>query len=181
MINNKKISDMVYIAVFAVIIAICSWLSIPTAIPFTMQTFGVFFTVGMLGGKKGSVAVLLYMLLGAIGIPVFSEFRGGIGIMLGTTGGYIMGFLFSALVFWLFESILGRKVWVMILGMSVGLIVCYAFGTAWFMTLYAKETGSIGAATALNWCVTPYIIPDIVKIGLAILLCERLKNVINVR
>ena len=65
---------MVYIAVFAVLIAICSWISIPTTVPFTLQTFAVFLAVGVLGGKRGSLSVLIYILLGAVGIPVFAGF-----------------------------------------------------------------------------------------------------------
>ena len=84
---------MVYIAVFAVLIAICSWISIPTTVPFTLQTFAVFLAVGVLGGKRGSLSVLIYILLGAVGIPVFAGFSGGFGILLGQTGGYIVGFL----------------------------------------------------------------------------------------
>lgn len=97
-IKGSKTYDMVYIAVFAVIMAICSWISIPAQVPFTLQTFGVFVAVGVLGGKRGTLAVLVYILLGALGIPVFAGFQGGMGILLGTTGGYIVGFLFSSLV-----------------------------------------------------------------------------------
>lgn len=74
--------------VFAVLIAICSWISIPMTVPFTLQTFAVFLAVGVLGGKRGSLAVLIYILLGAVGIPVFAGFSGGIGVLLGNTGGY---------------------------------------------------------------------------------------------
>lgn len=92
--EKSKTYDMVYIAVFAVLMAICSWISIPTVVPFTLQTFGVFLAIGVLGGKRGSLAVLVYILLGAIGVPVFAGFTGGIGILLRNTGGYIVGFLF---------------------------------------------------------------------------------------
>ena len=98
--TRSKTYDIVYIGVFAVIMAICSWISIPTTVPFTLQTFGVFIAVGVLGGKRGSLAVLVFIILGAIGIPVFSGMTGGVGILLGSTGGYIIGFLFSALVMW---------------------------------------------------------------------------------
>ncbi|MEI3229118.1 MAG: biotin transporter BioY [Lachnospiraceae bacterium] len=94
-ITRNKTRDMVYIAIFAVLIAICSWISIPTTVPFTLQTFAVFLAVGVLGGKRGTLSILIYLLLGAIGVPVFAGFTGGIGIVLGTTGGYIIGFLFS--------------------------------------------------------------------------------------
>ena len=75
--TRSKTYDIVYIAVFAVIMAICSWISIPTAVPFTLQTFGVFVAVGVLGGKRGTLSILVFILLGAIGVPVFAGFSGG--------------------------------------------------------------------------------------------------------
>ena len=135
--TRSKTYDLVYIAVFAVVMAVCSWISIPAQIPFTLQTFGVFMAVGVLGGKRGSLAVLVYILLGAIGVPVFAGFSGGLGILLNNTGGYIIGFLFSALVMWAMEKLPGKKAVMQIVSMIVGLIVCYAFGTAWFMIVYS--------------------------------------------
>lgn len=173
--------DMAYIAMFAVMIAVCSWISIPATVPFTLQTFGVFLAVGVLGGKRGTLAVLVYLLLGTVGVPVFAGFSGGIGCLLGTTGGYIVGFLFSALVMWLMERLLGKKPWVLALSMVLGLLVCYAFGTVWFMQVYAKTAGAIGMWTALGWCVFPYIIPDAVKIILAMVLSRRLAAAIKLR
>ena len=85
--TKTRTYDMAYIAIFAVLIAICSWISIPMTVPFTLQTFGVFMAVGVLGGKRGSLAVLVYILLGAIGVPVFAGFSGGFGILLNNTGG----------------------------------------------------------------------------------------------
>ena len=83
--SRSKTYDMVYIAIFAVLMAICSWISIPMSVPFTLQTFGVFLAVGVLGGKRGTLAIVVYVLLGAIGIPVFAGFTGGIGIILSNT------------------------------------------------------------------------------------------------
>lgn len=174
MTNKFKTLDMVYIAVFAVLIAICSWISIPTTVPFTLQTFAVFLAVGVLGGKRGSLSVLIYILLGAVGIPVFAGFSGGFGVLLGQTGGYIVGFLFSALLMWLMEALLGKKTWVLGLSMVLGLIVCYAIGTVWFMVVYAKNTEAVELAVVLGWCVIPFIIPDLIKIGLALALSKRL-------
>ena len=96
--SKSKTYDLVYIAVFAVLMAVCSWISVPTAVPFTLQTFAVFMAVGVLGGRRGTMAVALYIILGAVGVPVFAGMTGGIGILTGTTGGYIVGFLFSALL-----------------------------------------------------------------------------------
>ncbi|MBQ0058373.1 MAG: biotin transporter BioY [Lachnospiraceae bacterium] len=168
---------MVYIGLFVALMAICSWISIPLAVPFTLQTFGVFIAVGVLGGKKGTLAVLIYVLIGAIGIPVFSGFKGGIGALTGTTGGYIIGFICSALVMWLIEKTLGNKPVIRIISMLLGLLVCYIFGTAWFMVVYARTSGAVGLATVLGWCVIPFIIPDLVKIALAYILTPRLKKV----
>lgn len=178
--GRSKTYDVVYVGVFAVLITICSWISIPTLVPFTLQTFAVFLTVGLLGGKRGTMAVLVYVLLGAIGIPVFAEFTGGIGIILNNTGGYIIGFIFSALVMWLMESLLGRKLWVKGLSMVLGMCVCYVIGTAWFMIVYTRDAGAVGLATVLSWCVIPFIIPDIVKIALALFLSNRLSGVIRI-
>ena len=175
-VQRSKTYDNVYIAVFAVIMAICSWISIPAAVPFTLQTFGVFIAVGVLGGKRGSLSVLVFILLGAIGIPVFANFSGGIGVLAGPTGGYIIGFLFSALLMWAIEKLPGKKSVMQIVSMIAGLIVCYAFGTVWFVIVYGRMNGPIGFTAALASCVVPFIIPDIIKIALAYVLSRKLRK-----
>ena len=177
--TKLTVRDMAYIAMFAVIMAVCSWISVPYVVPFTLQTFGVFLAVGVLGGKRGTLAVLIYILLGCVGLPVFAGFSGGIGVILGSTGGYIVGFLFTALVMWALEKMPGNRTVVSILSMVLGLIVCYAFGTLWVMLVYARTTGPVGLWTALGWCVFPYIIPDLVKIALALVLQKRLRAAIR--
>lgn len=169
--------DVTMIAVCTAMMVICSWISIPATVPFTMQTFGVFLCVGLLGGRRGTLAISVYLLLGAVGLPVFSGFTGGIGHLFGATGGYIIGFLFSALVMWLIEHLPGRNLKTLVLSMIAGLITCYAFGTAWFMVVYAKDSGSVGLMTALGWCVFPYVIPDAVKIGLATVITRRVRQI----
>lgn len=170
---------MAYIGLFAVVIAICSWISIPTVVPFTLQTFAVFLAVAVLGGKRGTLAVIVYVLLGAVGLPVFSGFKGGIGVLLNTTGGYIIGFVFSALVMWAFEKSFGKKTWALILSMVLALAVCYAFGTVWFMIVYAKNVGTVGLSAVLGWCVIPFIIPDLAKITLAFILSNRISKAVT--
>lgn len=168
--------DMAYIGVLAVVIAVCSWISIPAAVPFTLQTFAVFLAVILLGGKRGTLAVLVYILLGAMGIPVFAGFRGGIGVLFNNTGGYIAGFLCSALIMWAAERLFGRKLWVQAASMILGLMACYAVGTAWFMLVYIRNTGAVGVMTVLGWCVIPFLIPDVVKIMLALMLGNVLRK-----
>lgn len=172
-----RAKDMAYIAVFTALLAVCAWISVPMpwGVSYTLQTMGVFLAVGVLGGKRGTLAVLVYLLLGAVGVPVFSGFRGGAAALLGTTGGYIAGFLFSALVMWAMERLLGKKLTVLALSMVVGLAVCYAFGTAWYMVVYTQSSGPVALGTVLGWCVTPFILPDLVKIALALLLTARLR------
>ena len=176
--KKMKTLDMVYIALFACLMAICAWISIPGQIPFTLQTMGVFLAVGLLGGKRGT-AVLVYILMGAVGLPVFSGFAGGLGKLLGTTGGYIVGFLVSALLMWAMEALFGSKKWVLPASMVVGLIACYAFGTAWFMVVYTSSKGAITLGAVLGMCVIPYIIPDAVKIAVALLLTKALKRFVK--
>ena len=172
--------DVVYAALFAVLIAICSWISIPATVPFTLQTLGVFLTVSVLGGRRGTLSVLVYILLGAIGLPVFSGFTGGIGILLGNTGGYIIGFLFSALTMWLISHLAGSGRIVQAVSMLAGLLVCYAFGTAWFMIVYTRGNGPVSLAVVLGWCVIPFIIPDLIKIAVALLIGSRIRKYANI-
>ena len=170
--------EAAYIAMGAALIAVCSWISIPTAVPFTMQTFAICLVTAVFGLKSGLWAVAVYLLLAAVGAPVLSGFRGGVGAMLGTTGGYLLGFLFTALIVGLTVERLGRRPLVLALSMALGVLVCYAFGTAWFMLVYARGRGPIGVTTALGWCVFPYLIPDAVKILLAVLLTGRLRRLL---
>ena len=174
--DSNKTRDIVYMSVFTAMISICSWISIPASIPFTLQTMGVFTTVGLLGGKRGTLTVLTYILLGAIGVPVFAGLTGGVSVLLGTTGGYIIGFLLSALLMWGIETIMGRNQIVLAFSMVAGLIVCYVFGTAWFMLIYTQHSGVIGLSTVLGLCVITFIIPDLIKIGVALFLTNRLKK-----
>ncbi|SCJ89900.1 Biotin ECF transporter S component BioY2 [uncultured Eubacterium sp.] len=177
--KRNKTYDMVCIAIFAVLMAVCSWIAVPTTVPFTMQTFGLFLTVGVLGGKRGTLAILIFILLGAVGIPVFSGFTGGLGILFGTTGGYIIGFIFSGLVMWAMEKLIGRKTWALALAMVLAMIVYFTFGTAWFMAVYGRTVGPIGLSAVLGWCVLPFVIPDILKMMLALMLSGRLSKIIE--
>ena len=175
--RSSKTYDMVYIAIFVVLIIICSWITVPVgAIPVTMQTFAIFLAMGVLGGKRGSMAVLVYLLIGCVGLPVFSGFQAGIGTLFSQTGGYLLGFLPAVLMMWLLEKMFGRKGRIQILGMISGLLICYGVGTVWFMLLYIRNTGEIGLGTVLTLCVLPFIIPDLIKISLAYILTGRLSR-----
>lgn len=171
------ITDMVYAALGAVLIAVCAWISLPFAIPVTMQTFAVFLVSGMFGGRRGTMSVVIYMLLGCVGLPVFTGFRGGVHVLAGPTGGYLLGFLIVPLIVGGAMKLGGRKMWVCALSMTAGLILCYAFGTAWFKILYMHRGENIGILTVLGTCVFPFIIPDVLKIGLAVVVMRRIARV----
>jgi len=155
---------MVLCSLFAALIAVCAWISVPVMdIAFTLQTLGIFLSFGLLGGKRGSAAVILYLLLGAAGMPVFSGFRGGIGVLAGVTGGFLWGFALIGPVYRLLERF-GR-----LPAMIASQLVCYLCGCLWFY-LY---TGG-GLWLILLRCVVPFLIPDAIKIALACILSRRL-------
>lgn len=174
-----KTRDLTYIAIMVALMAVCSWITIPTVVPFTLQTFGVFLASALLGGKRGTLAVLVYILLGAVGAPVFAGFVGGPGALFGTTGGYILGFLAQAAVLWAGERLLGRSPAAFLLSGVLGLAVCYLIGSVWFLFLYSRTTGPIGMATVLGWCVFPFVIPDLVKLALAMAVGKRLSRALH--
>ena len=139
-----------------------------------MQTFGVGAALCVLGGRKGLLSIAVYVLLGLIGVPVFANFSGGAGVLFGMTGGYIIGFLVMGAVYWLITARFGTKPGVTAAALAVGLLLCYAFGTAWFMAVYSREKGDITLISALTMCVFPFIIPDALKLAAAVLLAEKL-------
>ena len=161
-------------ALAAALMALCSWISLPTAVPFTLQTFALFLTLGVLGGRLGALAVGVYLLLGAVGLPVFAGFSGGLGALLGATGGYLLGFLLTALTVWGAERLWGRSAPVFLASCLAGLGLCYLFGTVWFAAVYASSSGPVGLAAVLGWCVAPFVLPDLAKLALALALRRRL-------
>ena len=173
--EEMKARNMALCGLFAAILTVCAWISIPVGdMVITLQTFGIFLTLGLLGGRYGSVTLLVYLLLGAVGAPVFSGFRGGLGALLGTTGGYIFGFMLTCLFYWLITS---RKdsPRTRLAAMVLGLGLCYLCGSWWYMTRYL-EAGAVTFGMVMIKCVVPYLIPDAIKLTLAWLLTGKLKR-----
>ena len=171
---KPKALNLTMTALFAVIICICSMLSIPAAIPFTMQTFAVFLALFMLGGKYGTLSIAVYILLGITGLPVFHNFTGGIGILMGSTGGFILGFILCGAVYLLMTRPISKKPFFKLISAFAGLVICYITGTLWFV--FTSSQGA-GFGTALLTCVVPFIVPDAVKILLAYFISQRLNKV----
>lgn len=171
-----SVRDMALCALFAALLAVGAWITIPGPVPFTMQTFVIFVALGVLGGRNGTIAIMLYLLLGAVGLPVFSGFNGGLGALLGVTGGYLVGFVLTGLIYWLLTALLGQKAWVRLVAMALGLLLCYAAGTVWFLVVYIRNTGMITLGAVLVKCVVPFLLPDGCKLALAWLITARLNR-----
>ena len=172
-----KIRNMVLCGLFAALITLCAWLSIPLGdVAITLQTFAVFLCLRVLGGKLGTLTVLVYLLLGAVGIPVFSGFRGGFGALLGPTGGYLTGFLACGLIYWLLTSLFPTR---QTLALLAGLLVCYVFGSLWYYRFYLTAGGSGTITVILIQTLLLYLPPDIVKLFLARRLSKRILEKIS--
>lgn len=173
--SKNYLLNIVYIAMFMAVMIVCAQIQIPFGqVPFTLQTLGVFAAAAMLGWKRGTICVLVYALAGFIGLPVFAGFSGGAGILLGPTGGYIVGFVFTALIVGLMTEKLGKRLWVLVVSMIAGMALCYLFGTVWFVIVMKTDF-----VTAMMMCVVPYLIADGLKIAVASVLVNRLDKVIR--
>lgn len=165
--KKDRIFDITLIALMAAVICVCSWITVPIgAVPFTLQTFGVFLALRFLGGKKGTAAIIVYLLIGAAGLPVFSNFGAGIGKILGPTGGYMFGFIFSGITVILLEKFDTQNKYLRIITDFIALFGCYSLGTIWFYLFVGRQSG-MSIYAVLSACVIPFIIPDITKIAFA--------------
>lgn len=171
----NKSRDIALMGMLLGIMVISTWISIPMTVPFTLQTFAIFLTILLMGTWRGFFVVLAYIVLGLIGLPVFSGFKSGFAAIAGPTGGYILGFLLTAIVTGkLLEFLPDKKIY-RYLSMFIGLVVCYSFGTFWFVNMYTKS--AMNFSRALSLCVIPFIIPDVLKILLADYIAKLLKKV----
>ena len=163
--------DLILCALFAALTAICSQIAIPLQpVPLNLATLSVYLAGGVLGGAYAALSQVVYVLLGMAGVPVFSSLRGGLAVLAGPTGGYIAGYILSALVIGLMAARRG-KWWQLALALLAGTAVCYALGTAWYMLMSGAPLGS-----ALGLCVLPFLPGDAVKIAVAVALIPQLKR-----
>ena len=180
MYSISKTKKMIYISMMTVVMAICSLITIPGAVPFTLQTMAVFMGIWIIGGKYMTYSLILYMIMGSIGVPVFSGFKGGIGVILGPTGGYIVGFVLITGGVWIYEKItddISDKIQIII--MIAGMLLCYFCGTVWYMYVMKITINGEGISSILMICVVPYILPDTIKFILAKIIGKRVKRHID--
>lgn len=157
-----KRRDYLTAALLGAVLCLLGPFSLPMGpIPLSLATLGVYLAAGLLGPRRGCAAVGLYLLLGALGLPVFAGFAGGIQRLLGPTGGFLLGYLLCALLSgWLVARC--KQPWGVPLALGVSTLALYAVGTLWFSL---QTQGSVGAALLL--CVVPFLVGDGVKIAVA--------------
>ena len=171
--KQLKTRDIAYVALAVALLAVCAFITIPATVPFTLQVFGVFFVLELLGGRRGALAVWLYLLFGAIGLPVCAGFRGGFSVLLSATGGFIMAFAAVALLYFVLSFFRAPR-WTHYPLAILSLALIYFGGSAWFVYMMG---GSL--KHALLVCVVPFILPDLIKVVLAFLLAQRLAKVVQ--
>lgn len=173
-VDNQKIrtKQMVLIALMTAVTCVLGPLSIPlpfSPVPISLTNFAIFLAIFILGMKNGTISFIIYLLLGAVGVPVFSSFRGGLQVLAGPTGGYLIGFIFLALIMGFALDHFDRKLVPTIIGMIIGMAVCYAFGTVWLARLL-----SLSFKEGLMMGVIPYLPGDAAKIIIAAIVGPKL-------
>ncbi len=156
---------------FTAIIVICSWITIPSAIPFTLQIFAIVLSCYVLG-FYAFLSYFCYLLLGAIGVPVFSGFNFGVSVIIGPTGGFLLGFIFTILI-----SVIGKRLAknqvVLFLITLIGLVACYIFGIIWYVFIYLNKDFTF-IIEAIKILILPFILFDMLKIILAQFISQKL-------
>lgn len=173
-VDHQKIKtkQMVLIALMTAVTCVLGPLSIPlpfSPVPISLTNFAIFLAIFVLGMKNGTISFIIYLLLGAVGVPVFSSFRGGLQVLAGPTGGYLIGFIFLALIMGFALDHFDRKLVPTIIGMIIGMVVCYAFGTVWLAKLL-----SLSFKEGLMMGVIPYLPGDAAKIIIAAIVGPKL-------
>lgn len=171
--NSKfTIQQIAMIAVMTAVTCVLAPLSIPIGpVPISLTNLVIYFSLFILGTKKGTISYLIYLLIGLVGIPVFSSFTSGPGKLFGPTGGYLIGFIPLALIAGFFIDHFRNKKALCFLGMILGTAVCYALGTAWLAV-----QAHMGFQSALMAGVIPFLPGDFIKMILALLIAPQIRK-----
>lgn len=178
--TGNKTFYLVITALFAAVIAVASWITVPlpfTPIPINLATLAVTLTGALLRYKYGTFSVIVYLLLGAVGVPVFAGFTGGLGHIAGPTGGYLVGYVTSALICGLAIEFLGKnetKWWVTLTAAFLGTLSCYILGTIWFIVLTHNTL-----AAAMTMCVIPFLPGEVFKLIASVVIVSALKPALD--
>ena len=159
----KNTIELIKVAMFASITAILSQIVLPIGpVPYNLGLLGALLAGMLCRPSTATLSMVAYILMGMIGLPVFAGFVGGIGVLLNSTGGYLLGYILTAFL----TSLARNKKWyITVCAMVLGLLLCYAFGTMWFMIISKNSL-----IASLAYCVIPFVLPDVAKIICAFLL-----------
>ena len=166
---NNKIQKLTFTALMAAFICILAPISIPLPNPLpaiTLATFAVYISAYIIGPWYSCAATLIYILLGCVGLPVFSKGQAGFQVVYGPTGGYIIGYFFIAIFTGLLVRRFEKKIYMHVIGMVIGTLCCYIIGTVWFMFVL-----KVNLASAIAMCVTPFLLTDGIKIVATTAIC----------
>lgn len=173
---QRRVTNITSVAMGCALLTLGGWLSVPTVIPFTLQSFVYFLLLLLLGAGRGALTVGVWIAIGACGVPVFSGLRGGVGVLLGPTGGYIFGFLVGALLCWLVGRGRPWRAATAALLLSLSMLAVYAVGVGWYAFRYGSVEAPSQLLALLLTTVVPYLLPDAIKLALAVHLAWRMPS-----
>ncbi len=174
--KTKKPLFFTRVALCSALMCVSAMISLPAFVPVTLQTFTLYFVLFAFGGLVGFYTANLYILIGVLGLPVFSNFRGGAGELFSPSGGFIIGFSLAALVYFLFEKLPCRK-YTKAAGTIASLVMLYFAGVLHIAIFYSDGFEN-GFFALIFYYALPYVVPDTVKIVLAYYISKRVRSFI---
>jgi len=176
--KSRAIYKLVIVAICVAFIALCSYIAIPFAVNFSLQLFAVFLISGCFPPTISVSATVIYLMIGIIGLPVFSGFNSGISAIVGASGGFLISFVFASFIISVFQKYYYKKSFFYIITASLSLIVCYIFGSLWYVYVFCYPN-PCSLMTALTVSVFPFIFFDISKLLLAFVLLKKLRPFVD--
>lgn len=174
--SKLSVRDMCYCAVFTALLAVCAQIRLPVyVVSITLQTFAIFLALLVLGGFRGSICVGLYLLLGAVGLPVFSGFRSGIAAFSMESGGFLIGFMLTSLIYWAVTAEFKPDNWGKILALAIAMVPCYALGIHGMFRFFSRTVTWRDYFLAL----VIFLAPDAIKCALAWVISRRLRHIVK--
>ncbi len=177
--RRSTVRNMIFVSLFATLMCIGAWLHFPGPVPATMQTFVVFVALGLMGSRNTFIMLVIYVLLGALGLPVFSGFTSGFGALTGPTAGFVWGFLLGVPVFYIFERYFSRKKILIIIGYIIYILIHYIPGALWYCYFNLGALSVEGIISSSLVTVVPFIVPDAIKLVLSLFVVKRLRRIIK--
>ncbi|MBQ7131142.1 MAG: biotin transporter BioY [Oscillospiraceae bacterium] len=175
---KSRINNLTLCALFTAMIAVCAQLTIPFAVPFTMQSFAIYLSLLCIGAKRTAASTLCYLALGILGVPVFSAFRGGVQVLFQISGGFLIGFLLMIGVFaFLLRCFPKGNVAVCLFAAT---LPCYALAVVWYFLVLGVKANYFSVMKAFACCVFPFLIPDVLKILLAVTVSKKVKKLLPI-